>query len=102
MRGRAPLPGRPVVFNLLSPRLHILAIALLAGIGARELCAGDGLEMLEWVPLSGPLPDMAFDEWIIERYQQTELEEALPVDPDFARQGHCILGGFAAGVGGNG
>ena len=75
-----------IVSNLLSPRLHTLAIVLLAGVVAGELCAGDDLETLEWVPLSGPLPEMAFeaDERIIERYQKTKLEERLPVDPDFA------------------
>jgi ADP-ribose pyrophosphatase YjhB (NUDIX family) len=75
-----------VVSNLLSPRLRTLAITLLAGVVAGELCAGDDLETLEWVPLSGPLPEMAFeaDERIIERYQKTKLEERLPVDPDFA------------------
>ena len=77
-----------VVSNLLSPRLHTLAIVLLAGVVAGEPCARDDLETLEWVPLSGPLPEMAFeaDEWIIERYQKTKLEGGLPVDPDFAYQ----------------
>jgi ADP-ribose pyrophosphatase YjhB (NUDIX family) len=76
-----------VVSNQLSPRLHTLAIILLAGIVAGEPCAGDDLEVLEWVPLSGPLPEMAFeaDERIIERYQKTKFKGGLPVDPDFAR-----------------
>ena len=58
-----------VVSNLLSPGLHTLAIVLLAGVAGGELHAGDDLKTLEWVPLSGPLPEMAFeaDEWIIER-----------------------------------
>ena len=75
-----------VVSNLLSPRLHTLAIILLAGVFGGELCAGDDMEALEWVPLSGPLPEMAFeaDEHIIERYRQTEPEWGLPVDRDFA------------------
>ncbi|MGB3717123.1 MAG: NUDIX domain-containing protein [Candidatus Promineifilaceae bacterium] len=75
-----------VVSNLLSPRLYTLAIVLLAGVEAGELCAGDDLETLEWIPLSGPLPEMAFeaDEYIIRRYQKTKPEEGLPVDPDFA------------------
>jgi 8-oxo-dGTP diphosphatase len=79
-----------VVSNLLSPRLHTLAIVLLAGVVAGELCAGDDLETLEWLPLSGPLPEMAFeaDEYIIERYRRTKLKEGLPVDPDFARGGN--------------
>lgn len=76
-----------VVSNLLSPRLHTIAIVLLAGVVAGELYAGDDLETLEWVPLSGPLPDMAFeaDERIIERFHLTNLEEGLPVDVDYAR-----------------
>jgi 8-oxo-dGTP diphosphatase len=75
-----------VVSNLLSPRLHTLAIVLLARVVGGELCAGDDLETLEWVPLAGPLPEMASeaDEHIMERYQQTKLEWGLPVDPDFA------------------
>jgi 8-oxo-dGTP diphosphatase len=76
-----------VVSNLLSPGLHTLPIVLLAGVVGGELCAGDDLGALEWVPLTGPLPEMAFkaDEHIIERYRQAELEWGLPVDPDFAR-----------------
>jgi ADP-ribose pyrophosphatase YjhB (NUDIX family) len=75
-----------VVSNRLSPRLHTLAIILLAGVVAGELCAGDDLETLEWIPLSGSLPEMAFeaDEYIIRRCEKTKLEEGLPVDPDFA------------------
>jgi ADP-ribose pyrophosphatase YjhB (NUDIX family) len=75
-----------VVSNLLSPELHTLAIVLLAGVVSGELYAGDDLESLEWVPLSGPLPEMAFeaDEHIIERYWKTELK-GLPVDSGFAR-----------------
>ena len=48
--------------------------------------AGDDLELLEWVSLSGPLPEMAFeaDVRIIERYQKATLE-GLPIDADFAQ-----------------
>jgi len=58
----------------------------------RVPCAADDIEALAWVLLSGPLPDIAFepDVYIIERYRQTGLEEGLPVDPDFADQGHYI------------
>ena len=75
-----------VVSNLLSPRLHTLAIVLLAGVAAGEPCACDDLESLEWFPLSGPLPDMAFeaDEHIIARVRQIALDQGLPVDLDFA------------------
>jgi ADP-ribose pyrophosphatase YjhB (NUDIX family) len=76
-----------VVSNLLSPKLQTLGITLLAGIKTGELCACDDLETLEWFPLLGPLPEMAFeaDEFIIRRVQETNLEERLPVDPDFAK-----------------
>jgi 8-oxo-dGTP diphosphatase len=76
-----------VVSNLLSPRLHTLAIVLLASVVGGELRAGDDLETLEWVPISGQLPKMAFeaDEYIIERYQTMKFKDGLPVDPDFAR-----------------
>jgi hypothetical protein len=64
-----------------------LAIVLLAGVKTGELCACDDLETLDWFPLSGPLPEMAFeaDEFIIRRVQKTNLEERLPVDPDFSK-----------------
>jgi ADP-ribose pyrophosphatase YjhB (NUDIX family) len=76
-----------VVSNKLSPSLHTLAIVLLAGVVAGELCACDDLETLDWFPLSGPLPEMAFeaDEFIIRRAQNTNLEESLPVDQDFSK-----------------
>lgn len=76
-----------VVSNLLSPRLHTLAIVLLARVVGGELCAADDMEHLEWVPMSGPLPEMAFeaDEHIIERYQTMQPSDGLAVDPDFAR-----------------
>ena len=76
-----------VVSNKLSPSLHTLAIVLLAGVVAGELYAGDDLDTLDWFPISGPLPEMAFeaDEFIIRRVQKTNLEERLPVDPEFSK-----------------
>jgi 8-oxo-dGTP diphosphatase len=75
-----------VVSNLLSPGLHTLAIVLLAGVVAGEPSAGDDLEALAWVPLTRPLPEMAFeaDERIIDRFQDMGLAGGMPVDPDFA------------------
>jgi ADP-ribose pyrophosphatase YjhB (NUDIX family) len=74
-----------VVSNFLLPSLHTLAIILLARVVDGEPRAGDDLQTLEWVPLLGPLPEMAFeaDAHIIERYGRTRLKGA-PVDPDFA------------------
>ncbi len=75
-----------VVSNLLSPDLQTLAIVLRAGVAGGDLRAGDDLESLEWFPLSGSLPEMAFeaDTMIIERVRM-KLEAELPVDPRFAR-----------------
>ena len=75
-----------VVSNFLSPRLHTLAIILLAGVKVGKPCAADDLETLAWFPLAGPLPDMAFeaDEFIIGRVREANLVERLPVDPCFA------------------
>jgi ADP-ribose pyrophosphatase YjhB (NUDIX family) len=74
-----------VVSNFLSPRLHTLAIVLLARVVDGEPCAADDLEAVEWFPLSGPLPEVAFeaDAHICERYYRTKLAGA-PVDPDYA------------------
>ena len=74
-----------VVSNFLSPGLHTLAIVLLAHVIGGELCAADDLEALEWFPLSGPLPEMAFeaDAHICERHFRMQLEGA-PVDPGYA------------------
>jgi 8-oxo-dGTP diphosphatase len=73
-----------VVSNFLTPRLHTLAIVLLARYKNGEPRAADDVYALEWFPLEGLLPDMAFeaDEFIIRRIQETNLEEGLPVDPE--------------------
>jgi ADP-ribose pyrophosphatase YjhB (NUDIX family) len=74
-----------VVSNFLSPRLHTLAIVLLARVVGGQLEAGDDLDAVQWFPLSGPLPEMAFeaDAHICERYYRTRLAGA-PVDPRYA------------------
>lgn len=74
-----------VVSNFLTPRLHTLAVILLARVVNGEPVAADDLQALAWFPLAGPLPEMAFeaDQHIIERYWKTKLEGA-PVDPDYA------------------
>ena len=74
-----------VVSNFLSPRLHTLAIVLLARVVGGGLHAADDLEAVDWFPLSGPLPKMAFeaDAHICERYYRTQRAGA-PVDPGYA------------------
>ena len=71
-----------VVSNFLSPDLHTLVIVLLTSIAEGTPVPGDDLCELQWFPLDGPLPEMAFeaDQHIIERYSRTELK-GLPVDP---------------------
>ena len=67
-----------VVSNFLSPQMHTLAIILLARVVSGEPRAGDDLDAVAWFPLSGPLPEMAFeaDKHIIERYAKTRFEGA--------------------------
>jgi len=62
--------------------------------GCQQQRAGDDLDDLQWVPLPGPLPEMAFeaDEQIITRIQEIGLEGGLPVDPRYARLDSCIPG----------
>ena len=74
-----------VVSNFLSPRLNTLAIVLLARVMGGTLEAGDDLDAVEWFPLAGPLPEMAFeaDVHICKRTHQTQLAGA-PVDPRYA------------------
>jgi len=75
------------VSSFLSPRFHFLTIYVLACVVGGELAARDDLEAVDWFPLSGPLPEMAFQEDIdmIEWYSMNK-SESLPVDPDFACQ----------------
>jgi ribosomal protein S27AE len=67
--------------------LSILSVVsnLLAEKISGTLQPGDDMVELEWFPLSGPFPPMAFeaDEHIITRYYRTRLIGA-PVDPQFA------------------
>jgi 8-oxo-dGTP diphosphatase len=65
----------------LPPDYHFLGVYLLGTLVGGELRAGDDLEAVDWFPLSGPLPEMAFqpDVDIIEAYAQAEIE-GLPVN----------------------
>ena len=76
-----------VATNYLSPTLHTLVPVLAAEVVGGELRPGDDLEALEWVPLHGPLPDMAFeaDRHVIDRAARDQLP-SLPVEED-ASQG---------------
>lgn len=74
-----------VMCNYLRADLHTLVVVLLAHVVNGELCPGDDLEAVEWFPLSGPFPELAFaaDEHIIARYYQTRVSGA-PVDKEYA------------------
>jgi len=71
-----------VVTNFLAPNLHTLVVVLLAQVVGGEATPGDDVCELGWYPLSGPLPEMAFeaDEYIVERCASGRLEE-LRVQP---------------------
>lgn len=73
-----------VVSNFLSNRLHTLVVVLRATIRGGRLQAGDDLEALEWFPLNGDLPQMAFesDIYIIQRYA-AEAIPGIPADEGF-------------------
>jgi ADP-ribose pyrophosphatase YjhB (NUDIX family) len=58
-----------------SPRYHFLTVYMLAHVVGGELQAGDDATAVDWFPLSGPLPEMAFspDVKIIQGYAQGTL-----------------------------
>jgi ADP-ribose pyrophosphatase YjhB (NUDIX family) len=73
-----------VVSSFVSPRYHFLGIYLLARVVGGELAAGDDLEAVDWFPLSGPLPEMGFQEDVQAIQLGTQDAFAgLPVDPDY-------------------
>jgi NADH pyrophosphatase NudC (nudix superfamily) len=78
-----------MVSNFFTPDLHTAVIVLLAQpVGGEIRCADDAEnDAVQWFPLAGPLPEMAFeaDSHIIERYFKTKLSGA-PVDPDYSRE----------------
>jgi 8-oxo-dGTP diphosphatase len=74
-----------VMTNYLAPHLHTFVVTLLAHTQAGMLRPGDDIAELDWFPLAGPFPEMAFeaDCHIIERYHATRYIGA-PIDPDYA------------------
>jgi len=69
-----------VVSSFTSPGYHFLTIYLLAGVVAGELNPGDDLEAVDWFPVAGPWPDLAFQEDVdlLEAYSKTRFE-GLPI-----------------------
>ena len=74
-----------VVSNFFSPDLHTLVIVLLSQKMSGILRPADDMVKLEWFPLSGPFPSMAFeaDTHIINRYYTTKIS-GISVDHRFA------------------
>jgi 8-oxo-dGTP diphosphatase len=76
-----------VVSSFLSPRFHFLSIYVAARAVGGALIAGDDLATVEWFPLSGPLPEMAFQEDVnVLHWFALHRSEGLPVDPEWARR----------------
>jgi 8-oxo-dGTP diphosphatase len=75
-----------VLSSFVSERFHFLVIYLLAEVIGGELTAGDDLEAVEWFPLSGPFPELAFveDAEILDVYAKSQFVE-LAVQAKFAR-----------------
>lgn len=74
-----------VVSSFLSPGFHFVAIYLLARVVGGELRAADDLVRVDWFPLAGPLPEMAFQEDVdLLEWYSTAAVDGLPVDPDHA------------------
>ena len=74
-----------VVSNFHTPDLHSLVVVVLARVAGGRLHPGDDVVACEWVPLTGPYPELAFeaDRHILERFSQTDLS-GVPVDPAYA------------------
>ncbi len=64
-----------------SPSFHFLALYLLARPVSGEPVAGDDLEVVDWFPLSGPWPELAFQEDadLLEWYAR-QRPPGLPID----------------------
>ncbi|MGD8793179.1 MAG: NUDIX domain-containing protein [Anaerolineae bacterium] len=77
-----------VVSSFLTPRYHFLSLYLLARPVGGRLVAGSDLLEVAWVPLTGPWPDIVFEEdrAVLEMLAAGDFQ-ALPVDPAFARPG---------------
>jgi ADP-ribose pyrophosphatase YjhB (NUDIX family) len=63
--------------GFVSPRYHFLTVYLLAHVAGGELAAGDDATAVDWFPLAGPLPEMAFapDVAIIRQYTAGTLAQ---------------------------
>lgn len=69
-----------VASSFLSPREHFFYMYLYGEVIGGELKAGDDLARVDWFPLAGPLPELAFQEDadVIEAYLKGELN-GIPI-----------------------
>ena len=74
-----------VISNFFAPSLHTLVVNLFGRVMGGAARAGDDLVDIDWFPLTGPLPELAFEAeaHIIERYRAERIAGA-PVDPRFS------------------
>jgi ADP-ribose pyrophosphatase YjhB (NUDIX family) len=74
-----------VVSSFLSSGFHFVSLFLLARVVGGELQAADDLDAVDWFPMAGPLPEMAFQEDVdLLEWYSTQTVDGLPVDPDYA------------------
>ncbi len=75
-----------VISSGLSPEYHFLSLFVVARPVGGELAAGDDLAEVGWFPLTGPRPEMAFQEDVhaLDWYAANR-GKGLPVDPDYCR-----------------
>lgn len=70
-----------VTDSFFPPEQHFLNLYLLARVAGGHLQSGDDMGELRWFPLSGPFPEMAFQEDmdLLERYRQADCP-SLPLE----------------------
>jgi 8-oxo-dGTP diphosphatase len=74
-----------VTFNYLTAALHALVIAVAARPAGGTLVAGDDLSEVEWMPLAGPFPPLAYEaDAELLRVLARGGAPWLPVDPRYA------------------
>jgi 8-oxo-dGTP diphosphatase len=74
-----------VTSNYLSTALHALVVAVAARPAGGTLAAGDDLSEVQWMPLAGPFPPLAYEaDAELLRVLARGVAPWLPVDPRYA------------------
>jgi ADP-ribose pyrophosphatase YjhB (NUDIX family) len=70
-----------VTNNFHGPDLHAIVVVFYAGVKSGVPTPGDDIDKLDWYPMNGPFPPLAFeaDKEIISRYFLTRIA-GLPVE----------------------